>query len=228
MGYTTKRKSTSIRRAPAKKRTATRRTMSIARTPRMQTMLASVYFEAQKQTDPNLEQEFGYSIRLDPDHLIVKGTPGVVLRDGTGANGAVIPAGTALEIPNWTNMKQLFNQYQIRGASATICCSSNGAEFPLIMSNDIGEEDACDSMKNAVSGAHTKSFISQTRREAKYGIKNTGQQLDFISTNGLSEQTAGNRRYLKVYHHLPVGNDVVQHGVTLYLQLALKDSKHLN
>jgi len=227
--YKRKRSTTTSRRAPARKKATTRRTLSVARAPRTQSMLASVYFEVQKACDATLEGELGYSIRLDPDNLIVKGTTGVVMRDGTAANGAVIADGTPLEIPNWATMKQLFNQYQIKGASATICCSSNGAEFPLIMSNDIGDEEPCTSMKNAVSGAHQKAYISQTKREAKYAVKNVGQQLDFISTSGSTEQSVGTRRYLKVYQHLPVGQgNVIQHGVTLYLQLGLKDSKHLN
>lgn len=221
--YTTKR-STGARRAPVKRTYKS----SVPRTPLAQSMLVSAFFEVHRNTVNTGETEMGYSIRLDPDNLhLVSNGQETTFSDGTAGDGATIAPGSGPSIPQWNTMKQLFNQYQIRGATCTVRCSREGSEFPIIISNDIGDSTPCNSQLSALSGAHKQFFITENRREAKYKVANAGQQLDFLSTASTQTQSLADTRYIKVFQHLPKANSLmVTHGVTVMLNLALKDSKH--
>lgn len=232
-----KRKVTDTKRAAAKSRTRTAsRTMAPRRSLTSdQTIMVSTYFEVHSQCASSGETELSYAIRLDPKALEVY-TENCSLTDGGAGEGNTLASGAAFALPKWTTMSGLFNQYNVRSASVNIQCSREGSEFPLILSSDIGDNTPCTSTLNAVSGSHKTEYITENRRQVKYGVKNVGQQLDFMNTTSTVMQAIDQRRYIKVYQHKPKvpqavidgGGGIISHGVTVYLTLGLKDSRHLN
>lgn len=173
-----------------------------------------------------------YSICLDPKALkVTSGQALTTFADGGADDGSVITSGSNVSIPKWNTFSQLFNQYRINSASCTIRGSLSSIEFPINISNDIGDVTPPSSQLQATSGAHKTYYITESRREAKYQMKNTGNQLDFLSTAASQAQVDADKRYIKVHQHLPKtvnGPVVISHGVQVFLSLTLKDSKNLN
>jgi hypothetical protein len=88
-------------------------------------------------------------------------------------------------------------------------------------------------MAKAMSGAHKSFSMTTSKREISYGCKNSGQDLDYRSTNDSSTLVSGEKKYLKVFQKLPKGegdfaNKTCEHQVQVMLSLTLKDSKNLN
>lgn len=195
-----------------------------------QTITVSTYCEVHATTSALSETEMSYSIRLDPKALqITTNDLNVTLTDGSAGEGTLLASGASFNLPKFTTMKELFNQYNVRSASVSVQASRNSSEFPLIFSKDIGDATPCTSTLNAVSGAHKTEYITESRRMVRYGTKHTGQQLDYQSTQSSTETAPDSRSYIKVFQHLPKTADlIVSHGVTVYLTLGLKDSRHLN
>ena len=100
-----------------------------------------------------------------------------------------------------------------------------------MISQDKGDSAPNTSQLQAVSQAHKTYYITEEKRTAKYGCKNTGQDLDFLSTSSGVEQTTEARKYIKVFQHLPMttGGPVhIQHSCQLFITLGLKDSRALS
>ena len=86
-------------------------------------------------------------------------------------------------------------------------------------------------MASALTGAHKSFSMTTSRREAKYTIKNSGQDLDWFSTADNQNMDASAKRYIKVFQKLPTSAGVAatcEHQVQVLLSLSLKDSKNLN
>jgi len=193
-----------------------------------QNILVNAYFEAKKNLGAT-ESFMSYSICIDPkEPLITKGA-GVSVWDGADAPAQL--AADKLVLQKYTTFSELFNQYRIN--SATIKVRVDGAcglENSVITSNDKGIETAITSMKSAVSGAHKPHSMTVSRRELSYGMKCSGQDLDFMTTNTAQATIAAEKKYIKVFQKLPAGdaNTICEHQVQVLLNLTLKDSKNLN
>ena len=197
-----------------------------------QSLLVSAFCEVHALTSPTAESEMSYSICLDPKALKVESGQGTTtFADGGAGNGTEIASGSSVSIPKWNTFSQLFNQYRVNSATCTVRGSLSSIEFPINISNDIGDSTPSQSQLQATSGAHKTFYITESRREAKYQVKNSGNQLDFLSTSASQAQVDADKRYIKVHQHLPKtenGAVVISHGIQVYLSLTLKDSKNLN
>ncbi len=196
-----------------------------------QNLLVSAFCEVHAQTATATETEMSYSICLDPKALtLTAGQATTTFADGGADDGALIGSGDDLNIPKWNTFSQLFNQYRINSVSCSVRGSISSIEFPINMSNDIGDGTPCGSQLQATSGAHKTFYITEANREAKYQVKNTGNQLDYLSTASGQAQVSADKRYIKIHQHLPKtpAPQIVAHGVQLYISLTMKDSKSLN
>lgn len=193
-----------------------------------QNILVNAYFEAKKNLAAG-ESFISYSICIDPkEPLITKGA-GVTVWDGADAPAQL--AGDSLSLQKYTTFKDLFNQYRINSATVKVRVDGScGLENAVITSNDKGVETAIGSMKSALSGAHKSHSMTVSRRELSYGMKCSGQDLDFLSTNTDLVTIPAEKKYIKVFQKLPAGSDqtVCEHQVQVLLNLTLKDSKNLN
>lgn len=193
-----------------------------------QNILVNAYFEAKKNLAAG-ESFISYSICLDPKEPVITKGAGVSVWDGADAPAVLV--GDRLTLQKYTTFKELFNQYRIN--SATIKVRVDGAcglENAVITSNDKGLDTAISSMKSALSGAHKSHSMTVSRRELSYGIKCSGQDLDFMTTNEAQATIPAEKKYIKVFQKLPAGdvNTVCEHQVQVLLNLTLKDSKNLN
>lgn len=193
-----------------------------------QNILVNAYFEAKKNLAAG-ESFISYSICIDPkEPLITKGA-GVTVWDGADAPAQL--AGDSLNLQKYTTFKDLFNQYRINSATVKVRVDGScGLENAVITSNDKGVETAIGSMKSALSGAHKSHSMTVSRRELSYGMKCSGQDLDFMTTNSAQATIPAEKKYIKVFQKLPAGSDqtVCEHQVQVLLNLTLKDSKNLN
>ncbi len=193
-----------------------------------QNILVNAYFEAKKNLGAT-ESYMSYSICIDPKEPVIKRGADVTVWDGADAPAQLTDQ--KLILSKYTTFSELFNQYRIN--SATIKVRVDGAcglENSVITSNDKGDDTAITSMKSAVSGAHKPHSMTVSRRELSYGMKCSGQDLDFLSTNTDLVTIPAEKKYIKVFQKLPAGSDqtVCEHQVQVLLNLTLKDSKNLN
>lgn len=213
------------RRAPARK--STRRTSA----PRDgQNLLVNAYFEARKTLDAANESVMSYVINIDPKTANLVGGAGVTFYDGGAGNGTQLTGATQkLTYPMYTKMSDIFNQYRVNSAAVKVRVDGTcGLENALITSNDKGIEDAVSTMASAVTGAHKTHSMSASKREAKYAIKTSGQERDYLNTNPGTAQIDAEKKYIKIFQKLPVGTATCEHQIQVTLSLSLKDTKNLN
>lgn len=199
-----------------------------------QNLIVNAYFEARKQLDPNNEGFISYSINIDPKQGLVTKGASVNVFDG-GADGGIALASDKLQYLMYNKMSDIFNQYRINGANIRVRVDGKcGLEHPLICSTDKGVPEPVTTMSSAVTGAHKAFSMSSSKREVKYGCKNTGQDKDFLSTANNQNQDASAIKYLKVFQKLPKSDaadanaQICEHQIQVTLSLTLKDTKNLN
>jgi len=206
------------------------RKSATTRAPRAdgQSILVSAYFEAQKTLSLG-ESVMNYSICIDPKAPVIIKGEGVSLMDG--AQPPALVGNDTLTLSKWTTFSSLFNQYKINSASMTVRVDGHcGLENAVITCVDKGDSTVVTSMAQAMSGAHKSHSMTASKRELKYGCRNTGQELDFYSTNGNQNMTDSEKKYLKVFQKLPAqtnAGDICEHQIQLMLSLSLKDSKNI-
>ena len=195
-----------------------------------QNLIVNAYFEARKELSTVNEGFISYSLNIDPKQgLITKGA-GVNCFDGGADGGTQI--NDKLQYLMYNKMSDIFNQYRINGANIRVRVDGNcGLEHPVICSTDKGVPAPVSTMGSAVTGAHKTFSMSSSRRELKYGCKNTGQDRDFLSTANNQNQNDSEIKYLKVFQKLPKGaqaGEICEHQIQVSLSLTLKDTKNLN
>lgn len=197
-----------------------------------QNLICNAYFEAKKSLDPNNEQVMSYTICTDPRFPSLAGATGVTFRDGTEADngqGALINAASPLAFPKFTSFAALFREYKVNQAQVKVRVDSMcGLENPVITCQDKGESAIVDTMKKALTGAHISHSMSATKRELKYGMKNSGQDRDYHPASGNSSIDAEAKKYIKVFQQMPKGaaTDECKHQVQVMLSLTLRDSRN--
>lgn len=218
------------RRAPVKsRRTYTKRRAPARRSaPRDgQQLLVSGYFEA-KKTLTAADSAISYSINVDPKELVLaSGTDlAVGFTKGDGTTNPVDAAG--VELARWNTFKPLFNQYRVNSMQIKVRVDDKtGLSHPLMFSMDKGNSAAPVTMADVMKSAHKSHSMTQSRREASYGCKNVGQDLDFFNTE-TGTKANDEKKYLKVFQKLdPASAGITQaeHQVQVILSLTLKDSK---
>jgi len=201
-----------------------------------QNILVNAYFEA-KQALVAGESVMSYAICIDPKSPLVTKLGTLTLHDGGDANAQLGGASNnEMVLPKWTTFSGLFNQYRINGATIKVRVDGEcGLENAVITCNDKGNESAITNMRQALTGAHKSHSMTVSRRELSYGVKSSGQDLDFYSTNDNVGIVSREKRYIKVFQKLPPNTaaagepaKVCEHQVQVLLSLTLKDSKNLN
>lgn len=200
-----------------------------------QNLIVNAYFEARKELTAT-EGHMSYSINIDPKQGLVTKGASVLAYDG-GADGGQPLQNDKLSYLMYNKMSDIFNQYRINGANIRVRVDGKcGLEHPVICSTDKGDGAPVTTMGSAVTGAHKAFSMSASKREIKYGCKNTGQDKDYLSTAANQNQDASAIKYLKVFQKLPKAEaaeagaaaQVCEHQIQVTLSLTLKDTKNLN
>lgn len=210
--------------------------------------LINAIFYAKKATHAVNNTAMNYSIALNPKGPTLIGGTGVTFHKGDLTQSQLQGPTIVLSLPKFSSGHTLaaggtinsgligqYNQYRVNGCQIKVRTGDScGLVNKMYMANDTGTSGIIDDPETAVSGAHKEFSLTESRREAKYKLKFTGQDKDYRTTDSAQVLDASLIKYAKVFQMLPAmpliddANQICVHQVEVMFDITCKDTKNLN